>query len=170
MPTRPAPGNAALYRLYGSDGKLLYIGICDDPVQRWHTHSRKPWWPQVVRFHVSWFPSRAAAGQAEAVAIRQERPQYNIVFNGVPYSNDRFPGARLLELAREKFEDQPFSLLDLVGELGVPYSSALVHIRRLQSEGRVVEVGKMKLRSKRPLIHFQVSEPTSAGKADRPRP
>lgn len=67
----------ALYRLYDSDGVLLYVGITNMPNVRWSAHSLKPWWKRVARKDVAWFDERQQAAQAEVRAIRAERPLYN---------------------------------------------------------------------------------------------
>jgi predicted GIY-YIG superfamily endonuclease len=73
---------AALYRLYGTDGALLYIGVTDDPDRRFKQHrDSKPWWPQVARKTIEWRPSRAIALAEEAAAIKAEAPVYNIDHN-----------------------------------------------------------------------------------------
>jgi hypothetical protein len=69
----------ALYRLYRADGLLLYVGITDNPPERWRSHaSLKPWWPEVARRDVEWFNTRAAALDAESRAILGEDPLHNI--------------------------------------------------------------------------------------------
>ncbi|MDX2697586.1 GIY-YIG nuclease family protein [Streptomyces ipomoeae] len=156
LPTRPAPGYTALYRFYDAVGALLYIGICSEPLKRWYTHAGKEWWPEVETFRVVWHPSRAEAERAETEAIRAERPRHNIVFNGVPYNDSRFPGARLYAMALERFGDEPFCLKDLEDELGVPKGSAQAHVRRLEGEGMIEEIGKLRTRPGRPLTHFRI--------------
>lgn len=69
----------ALYRLFGADGALLYVGITNAPEIRWKAHShKKPWWPEVTEKTVMWFDDRTAAATAEARAIRLEVPRWNI--------------------------------------------------------------------------------------------
>lgn len=73
----------ALYRLFGDDDALLYIGIAKYFGRRWHQHAHaQPWWPEVKRQTVDWYPSRAEALKAETAAIRAEFPRYNVVHNG----------------------------------------------------------------------------------------
>jgi hypothetical protein len=69
----------ALYRIYGRDGKLLYVGVAFDPEERWKSHHRAPWWPLVNPrlTKVEWFRSREGAEIAEERAIRDEKPIYN---------------------------------------------------------------------------------------------
>lgn len=71
-------GRTALYRLFGDAGDLLYIGIANNPLQRWERHSMiKDWWPQVARKDVEWYATRLEAAAAEESAIQRERPKYN---------------------------------------------------------------------------------------------
>lgn len=69
----------ALYRLSDSEGRLLYVGIAFEPKVRWASHaSEKAWWPDVAERTVEWHESRTAAAAAEIVAIREEKPLYNV--------------------------------------------------------------------------------------------
>lgn len=68
----------ALYRFYDSANVLLYVGITNMTQVRWAAHTMKPWWKQVARKEVVWFENRAAAAQAEVMAIRHEEPRYNV--------------------------------------------------------------------------------------------
>lgn len=71
----------ALYRLFDADGKLLYVGIADDPHRRWVQHARdKAWWPEVTKKTADWFDSRSEAGEAEIKAIREELPLHNLMY------------------------------------------------------------------------------------------
>lgn len=73
----------ALYRLFDAEGRLLYVGIAYNPRARWLGHSStKPWWKQVARREVEWHETRSAALGAEAEAIVNERPLYNIAGAG----------------------------------------------------------------------------------------
>jgi DNA-directed RNA polymerase specialized sigma24 family protein len=69
----------ALYRLFDTEGRLLYVGIAFDPADRWRGHaSTKSWWHEVARREVEWRDTRSAALRAEAEAILTERPLYNV--------------------------------------------------------------------------------------------
>lgn len=69
----------ALYRFYGADDVLLYVGITDHLGTRWSNHARtKPWWADVQRQTAEWHETRAAAEEAERTAIRDEAPLWNI--------------------------------------------------------------------------------------------
>ena len=70
----------AVYRFFGADGVLLYVGVTNDVGHRWKKHSaEKPWWSDVQRQTVDWYPSRDAALEHEGAAIKAEHPQYNIM-------------------------------------------------------------------------------------------
>lgn len=71
-----------LYRFWGKDGTLLYVGITFRPNARWKAHSKdKPWWSEVVTITLEFHPDRESVEAAEREAIRSERPKYNVVHN-----------------------------------------------------------------------------------------
>lgn len=83
-------GSTALYRFFNADEELLYVGVADDPEERWKAHRTRTWWPQVVRKSVEWFPCRSDALTAELIAIRTEGPIHNDA--GKPYDYDAWHG------------------------------------------------------------------------------
>jgi predicted GIY-YIG superfamily endonuclease len=73
----------AVYRLFNAKGALLYVGIARNPAERMKFHQQfKKWWAEVSCTAEEWFDNRALALGAEAVAIRQESPLYNIQETG----------------------------------------------------------------------------------------
>lgn len=73
------PDPTLLYRHYDATGRLLYVGITRRGVRRWEEHAEdKPWFELVATSRCEEHPTRAAALYAEAVAIRDENPVYNI--------------------------------------------------------------------------------------------
>lgn len=81
-PQEPQGERTALYRMFGADGELLYLGISRNFGTRWQTHaSRSVWWPDVRSQAIDWHESREAAAAAEIDAIRTERPKYNVAHN-----------------------------------------------------------------------------------------
>lgn len=66
----------ALYRYYGQDGDLLYVGISFDPFRRAGQHGFFLH-DSVQRVEFEWFDSREEAEQAEAFAIAIEQPIWN---------------------------------------------------------------------------------------------
>ena len=88
-----------LYRMYNADDQLLYVGITQQQVVRFHQHAReKLWWPEVTQIWVEHYPDRPSVIEAERLAIQTERPRYNIVGNrgghsmksGRPVSRDGY--------------------------------------------------------------------------------
>lgn len=78
----PDPRPHVLYRLFSESGVLLYIGITDRGPRRWVEHARsKTWFGSVARFEIERFDSRPDLEAAEVLAIRSERPLYNVVHN-----------------------------------------------------------------------------------------
>jgi predicted GIY-YIG superfamily endonuclease len=92
----PSRGVYVLYRLYNSEGVLLYVGITTAPEQRMVPHAlEKSWWPEVAERTLTWYGSKPDASIAEDIAIYEEKPLYNITGQ---------PSAARQEL-RETFED-----------------------------------------------------------------
>lgn len=76
---RHANGPTSLYRFFDADDALLYVGITGYLPTRWTSHNRqKDWWTEVVRATVEHFDTRAAAEEAEIVAIQNELPRHNV--------------------------------------------------------------------------------------------
>lgn len=68
----------ALYRLYGADDALLYVGVTRNISLRLSQHKAdKKWWPQVTRRTMTWYGSRAEARAAESKAVFAEKPMHN---------------------------------------------------------------------------------------------
>lgn len=69
----------ALYRFYSEKGQLLYVGITNNPGNRFSQHQAdKPWWHDVAGISVEKFDTRPDALAAEARAIHVENPLHNI--------------------------------------------------------------------------------------------
>jgi hypothetical protein len=78
MSKPPVP--TALYRLFGDEDVLLYIGIAEIFGRRWHQHAQsQPWWGEVRRQAIDWHATREEAEAAETAAIKAEKPKYNII-------------------------------------------------------------------------------------------
>lgn len=76
----------ALYRFYGRDRRLLYVGRTRQrSAARFGQHAaEKAWIGQVANREVTFYPTHTALVAAETAAIRSERPLYNKVHNGRP--------------------------------------------------------------------------------------
>lgn len=67
-----------LYRAFGADGRLLYVGISKNFKKRKQQHAaRSQWYSLAVEWHEELYPNRKAALAAEATAILEERPIFN---------------------------------------------------------------------------------------------
>lgn len=83
-----------LYRLYATDGSLLYVGITSNLTRRMSDHRlRQPWWHEVAHTNTTCLPDRTVALRAESRAIRDEDPRYNLA--GKDY--ERPPAMRPLQ-------------------------------------------------------------------------
>lgn len=77
MPNR----RTALYRHY-DNGVLLYVGQSYDQVNRFLGHQRcAEWAHKVTRTDTEYFPSKLLAVNAERIAIKSEKPKFNILHN-----------------------------------------------------------------------------------------
>lgn len=73
---------STLYRHFDADNNLLYVGISLSAYQRFAQHKRHSKWAgQSVRMEMERFEDRKAAMAAEELAIRKEKPKFNITHN-----------------------------------------------------------------------------------------
>lgn len=68
----------SVYRAYGSDDRLLYVGCTARPLNRLHTQSQSEWWQHAAYMTFEHFDTRSVALEAERVAIEDEDPLYNL--------------------------------------------------------------------------------------------
>jgi len=74
---------ADLYRYYDSQDNLLYVGISICSIKRLKSHVKNsPWSADVSRMAIEKFNTREEALAAEAKAIREERPRFNVHHSG----------------------------------------------------------------------------------------
>lgn len=108
--------HTTLYRLFGQQDELLYVGIASNPGRRFEQHAKdKPWWSDVERVTLEHRKDRKEALAAESAAIAAEQPRYNIAGNagrGVA-SPSALRRARLDRLSN--VEEQGFQADSLVG-------------------------------------------------------
>lgn len=72
-----------VYRQFNRKGKLLYVGSTSDVMRRTSEHGRnKDWFHEVHHITVEHYATREQAYWAEEIAIKNERPLYNVVHNG----------------------------------------------------------------------------------------
>lgn len=68
-----------VYRIYGKNGDLLYVGKTSYPLFRLKAHRRqKAWWSMVGVIELEDFPKDYMALDAERTAIKEEGPVHNI--------------------------------------------------------------------------------------------
>lgn len=68
-----------VYRCYGDDGRLLYVGASVNVEARLAQHRTSSWWGWMLdRVEVTSFPDEATARAAEREAIATENPRFNI--------------------------------------------------------------------------------------------
>jgi hypothetical protein len=115
----------ALYRLYDEGGVLLYVGITNMPQVRFAAHTMKPWWKRVTRKDIAWFENRPLAEQAETLAIREERPLYNLAKS--PWRSTAEPAA---------LADLPQDLDELDIEIGTAARQRLLAKKELEASDR----------------------------------
>jgi hypothetical protein len=71
-----------LYRAYGYEHELLYIGISSNWVKRFDQHAENSqWFHETDYIRLQHFGTREAVKQAERLAIQHERPKYNVQYN-----------------------------------------------------------------------------------------
>lgn len=79
----PGTDETAVYRLFDDAGRLLYVGVGRNPMNRWSAHAdQHEWWPTVATFTVNWHATRAEAAAEERHALRNESPVHNL--HGTP--------------------------------------------------------------------------------------
>lgn len=95
-----------LYRLFATDGTLLYVGCSSRPLARLEQHGLKPWFAEVASVSLVHFANYREAAQAEIRAIAEEGPKYNIAGNPVALADQRERRARLRREAEERRRDR----------------------------------------------------------------
>lgn len=154
MPQAVTADRVALYRLFGADNALLYIGISRNPTTRFASHATyKSWWGQVTRKEVTWLKaSWREALDVEAKTIRKENPLHNGKHNEprVPFKPRTWPtieigygkAAVLADLVRKEIRSGRWApgckvpkRRDLAAASHVGEGTADLAYRRLQAEG-----------------------------------
>ena len=74
----------SLYRYFGHENELLYVGVSHHPCARMGQHAQSRDMSQVRYVELEWFKSRGEAAAAEAIAIKRERPKWNIALVPAP--------------------------------------------------------------------------------------
>jgi len=69
-----------VYRIYGTDDNLLYVGVTVNFRTRLQWHKNRGTWPdsEYGRHELTWYDNRPEAESAELAAILTENPRYNM--------------------------------------------------------------------------------------------
>jgi predicted GIY-YIG superfamily endonuclease len=72
------PSNQTLYRFFNAKNELLYVGITNNPFNRFSGHSKdKEWFKEITYSTFEHYPNRLSVDRAETKAIQTENPKYN---------------------------------------------------------------------------------------------
>lgn len=125
-----------LYRHFGAEGELLYVGISKSAAARLAQHHRTAhWFDGITNVTIEHFPSRQAALEAERRAIREERPLFNK--SGV----DREPAPFFPAWANRSFVEcgVPVIAGEFKDEEGDPFSVCFSNGRTLSIFANTIE-------------------------------
>jgi len=77
----------ALYRIWGNQDQLLYVGISKSALGRLGQHlAEKTWADDITNVTIETFPTREQAAAAEVAAIKTEKPIHNVIYNQGGYA------------------------------------------------------------------------------------
>lgn len=80
-----------LYRVFGEEGELLYVGVAYSVGRRLAEHQdAAAWWPRATRVELEVHEDRGSALAAETIAIKTEHPIYNIANKTRPELKDLY--------------------------------------------------------------------------------
>lgn len=97
----------AVYRCYGDDGQLLYVGETGDLGTRLAAHAQKLWFTQVRGITLEWYADELDALNAERRAIHVEHPKYNVVHRSSPTLRRPAPARRQRRKAPQRPDRTP---------------------------------------------------------------
>lgn len=170
-----------VYRLWGEEGDLLYVGVTAHLRERmWSHQAHKPWWDEVAAITVERHESRQDAERAEAKAILEEVPGKNRNGgSGRRPINLRFETALLVEvdraaraagITRTEFMEQAcrhaVDEMELVGRVvrSGPARQAVVGARQ---SGKATAAAKAYAETPRPRASKAAERPHSVVTANR---
>lgn len=177
-----APHTVAVYRFFDARGRLLYVGRSANPKRRFAKHAaEQPWWHEVDRWQVEWFPDGAAAAVEETQRIRRDEPLYNIVGQARPalsVAHQRLrPGGSITDVADVLGSDRQVRTLVVLARLSATrpavYESwtpgALTAFLR-EHEVRVVKNSKGNMSVRSADVRAAVAKASSSPAAPVPAP
>lgn len=138
-----------LYRYFDESDTLLYVGVSISAIGRMAQHRvGSHWFSRVRRVLVENFPTREAALEAERVAIRDERPECNVIHK---------PKARARDAAREDLVRRvAFRALYTTSEAARDLSMSEEHLTRIAKAGAIqfLKIGNRRYFTGWHLIEF----------------
>jgi predicted GIY-YIG superfamily endonuclease len=116
-----------LYRAYGPQNQLLYVGISGNWSERLHSHERNSEWMQLTDFvKLERYPTREAVEKAERQAIVTESPIFNKMHNlSFESAKDHFQTFKFWTYRKVIVDDTHAALIEKMRQtlplLGVDY-------------------------------------------------
>lgn len=99
-----------LYRMFDTDGALIYVGCTLDLPTRMKFHQQQSWWsPQYHSMTTETYPNRPEAHAAEIAAIAVENPRWNIMHRS--YSSSTWTKQNYRDYIKA-IENQPDHMTD----------------------------------------------------------
>lgn len=122
---------AFVYVAWGRDeSRALYVGKSRNVMSRIGQHAQaSPWFPYLARLDFYGYRSEGEALQAEAEAIAELRPEYNVALN---VGSEPTPTRYL----RPRRKHQPFTFGERWATVDDIPADQLAIIRRIQNRGR----------------------------------
>lgn len=109
----------ALYRHFGADGALLYVGLSATPLRRTREHvAGSDWRDLISRVEIEYLHTRADAEAAERAAIKAEAPRFNVMNAPVPQAKPR-AGRWFREAFLARVDQAGASMTDIARATGV---------------------------------------------------
>jgi excisionase family DNA binding protein len=130
-----------LYRCYGDDGRLLYVGMTDNVERRLQSHrvDKSAWFEHLANITVEQHPDRISAEAAERNAIRSERPLYNVSGSGSAQSPIQI-AAIVERIKAEVDDDLLYTPYDAAAKLN--RSRTTIQILTSSGELRSMKIGR----------------------------
>ena len=136
-----------LYRHYDKEGDLLYVGIAYATVHRLAAHRYgSGWFRDIEIVTIERFHSRAQAMEAEAAAIKDEKPRFNVIHADDMLEDtlqpERIADADGRKVTYIRFSDEERALLQKAArEEGQPMTT-FVRVAAIAAAKRVLRKGK----------------------------
>jgi predicted GIY-YIG superfamily endonuclease len=162
---RQGSGVQHLYRMFDADGRLLYVGISSRMPRRMADHNKfSRWFCNVAQIKLEKFGTRELVVQAEANAIKAEKPKYNVHHKAIEKprnTRQRFSSDYLIAKLVGIPDPQPPPRVELYAPLyrltraGDVIGIGPTHFKRLVERG---EIGTIEIEGKKYVTGWQILE------------